>query len=156
MQQKNDARKDGLDRTTMVTVPLHDPTILRCTHRLLRLHSKESRVSAKSRATVEALKARTLCAMSFWRFAVHILDKEEDNISPTFTADDAGALCTAVNQELSSDQSGSWSLHLLQLPSTQTLLHRYSNELSLVPPPVPRTGYLYHPKTVPMTFSGPG
>ena len=32
--------------------------------------------------------------------------------------------CTAVNQELSSDQSGSWSLHLLQFPSTQTLLQQ--------------------------------
>ena len=108
-QQKNDARKklrrarkDGLDQTTIETVA-------REFHRLLRLHSKESRISAKSTARMEALKARTLCAKSFWRFAARILDKEEDNISPTFTADDAEAFFRGVyNSESSAFERPEW------------------------------------------------
>ena len=88
-QQKNEARKkmrmakrDGLDESTVQTVAQEF-------HRLLRLHSKESRLSAKSRAKMEALKARRLCAKSFWRFAAQILDGDEASASPTFTADEA-------------------------------------------------------------------
>lgn len=88
-QQKNEARKkmrqakrDGLDENTVRTVAQEF-------HRLLRLHSKESRLSAGSRAKMETLKARRLCAKSFWRFAAQILEEEESNVNPDFTADKA-------------------------------------------------------------------
>ena len=76
------AKRDGLDESTVRTVAQEF-------HRLLRLHSRESRLSAKSRAKMEALKARRLCAKSFWRFAAQILDGDEASASPTFTADEA-------------------------------------------------------------------
>ena len=49
------AKKDDLDEATIRTVA-------REFHRLLRLHSKESKVSNKSKANMEAHKARSDCA----------------------------------------------------------------------------------------------
>ena len=38
---------------------------------------------------MEALKARRLCAKSFWHFAAQILDGDKASVYPTFTADEA-------------------------------------------------------------------
>lgn len=107
-KQKNDAkktlrraRKDGLDQSTI-------KTIAREFHKLLRLHNKESRISAKCSARLEALKARSLCAKSFWCFAARILDKEEDNISPTFTAKDAEVFRSMYSSEPRAFQRPEW------------------------------------------------
>ena len=96
--QKNEARKkmrmakrDGLDENTVRMVAQEF-------HRLLSLHSKESRLSAKSRAKMEALKVRRLCAKSFWRFAARILDGDEISVNPTFTADEAESFFREVVQ----------------------------------------------------------
>ena len=85
-QQKNEARRkmrqakrDGLDESTIQTVAQEF-------HRLLRLHSKASKLSVKSRAKIEALTARRHCAKSFWRFAAQLLDEDEASAKPTFTA----------------------------------------------------------------------
>ena len=71
------AKKDGLDEATMRTVAKEF-------HRLLRLHSKESKLSNKSKANMEARKARSDCAKAFWRFASRLLDEDEVNVSPAF------------------------------------------------------------------------
>ena len=130
-QQKNEARKkmrqakrDGLDENTVRTVAQEF-------HRLLRLHSKGSRLSAGSRAKVEILKARRLCAKSFWRSAAQILEEDESNANPDFTADKAETFseeCTAVNPESLHDQNGSRSHHLPQPLSmkTQSLLKSFN------------------------------
>ena len=76
------AKKDGLDEATMRTVAKEF-------HRLLRLHSKESKLSNKSKANMEARKARSDCAKAFWRFASRLLDEDEVNVSPAFSVDDA-------------------------------------------------------------------
>ena len=122
-QQKNEVRKkmrmakrDGLDESTVRTIA-HE------FHRLLRLHSKESRLSAKSRAKMEALKARRLCAKSFWRFAAQILDGDEASASQLLQQMKQRASserCTTVNQESLCGQNGFLLHHLPQPPSMKT------------------------------------
>ena len=58
-------------------------------HHFLRLHSRECRLSSKSRAKLEAYKARNLCAKSFWHFAAQLLDGNQLNISPAFNVKEA-------------------------------------------------------------------
>ena len=88
-QQKNYARKKLRDVKKYGT----DETAIRVAarefHRLLRLHSKESRLSYRSRASLEALKARRSCVKSFWRFAAQLFDEDKPNISPAFSASEA-------------------------------------------------------------------
>ena len=56
---------------------------------LLRLHSKVSRLTLKTRAKLETLKARRSCAKSFWRFAAQLLDEHKSDTSSTFNANEA-------------------------------------------------------------------
>ena len=97
-QQKNEVRKkmrmakrDGLDES------MHCPN--GSTGVSPTVDSKESRLSAKSKAKTEALKARRLCAKSFWHFAAQILDGDEASGSPTFTADEAESFFREVYDE---------------------------------------------------------
>ena len=77
-----DVKKYGTDETAIRVAA-------REFHRLLRLHSKESRLSYRSRASLEALKARRSCVKSFWRFAAQLFDEDKPNISPAFSASEA-------------------------------------------------------------------
>ena len=63
--------------------------VVRDFHRLLRLHSKESRLSQKNEGKVEALKARRSCTKSFWCFAAQLLDENKPDVSPAFNANKA-------------------------------------------------------------------
>lgn len=57
---------------------------------LLRLHSKTKKASLKTRANLEAKKARSECAKSFWKFAAKILDdKHSSTVDPGFTSQTA-------------------------------------------------------------------
>ena len=57
---------------------------------LLRLHSKTKKASLKTRVNLEAKKARSECAKSFWKFAAKILDDEHsNNVGPAFTSQTA-------------------------------------------------------------------
>ena len=41
---------------------------------------------------MEAMKARSHCAKSFWRFAAQVLDDDEHNVNPMFSAEEAETL----------------------------------------------------------------
>ncbi len=96
-QQKNESRKrmrkarrEGCDEATI-------RTIAKEFHKLLRLHSKEKKGQVKTKAKIEALKARKECARNFWRFAAKILDDDESNdAKPTFSAETAESYFTKV------------------------------------------------------------
>ena len=88
-QQKNEARKrlrsvkkNGSDEATIRRAAQEF-------HHFLRLHSRECRLSSKSRAKLEAFKARNLCAKSFWHFAAQLLDGNKLNVSPAFNVKEA-------------------------------------------------------------------
>ena len=88
-QQKNEAKKkmkkerrEGLNDKAIREVA-------REFHRLLRVHSKASKLTAKNRAKMEAMKARSACAKSFWRFAAEVVDDDEQKVNPMFSAEEA-------------------------------------------------------------------
>ena len=83
-RQKNEAR-----RKLRLSTDMAIRAVARDFHRLLRLHSRESHLSLKTRAKLEALKACRSCAKSFWRLAAQLLDEDKPDVSPAFNINKA-------------------------------------------------------------------
>ena len=96
--------------------------LLICTikQRLLRLHSKKSKISNKSKANMEARKARSDCAKVFWRFASRLLDEDEVSASPAFSVDDAESFFKEVYSCNPNDPNGS-QCHQSRTPPSTTM-----------------------------------
>ena len=74
-RQKNEARRKLRQVKRSNTDEMAIRAVARDFHHLLRIHSKVFHLTVKTRAKLEALKARRSCAKSFWHFAAQLLVK---------------------------------------------------------------------------------
>ena len=77
------ARREGQDNLVIQEMPKQF-------HKLIRMYSKVQKVSLRSKANLEARKARRECAKSLWWFAAKILDDDgSSNSTPAFNSNTA-------------------------------------------------------------------
>ena len=89
-RMRNEARRDlrRARRESQEEIVIQE--IAKQFYKLIRMHSKAQKVSLRSRANLEARKARSECAKSLWRFAAKILDDDRPtNTTPAFSSQTA-------------------------------------------------------------------